>query len=64
MIDMLKLYVKYSETYPEALPEFSIEIEEGELDQDDFDAILKKVTETVSLSPLSPPSLLSFLARL
>ncbi|KAK3821158.1 MAG: ubiquitin-conjugating enzyme/RWD-like protein [Benniella sp.] len=46
----LKLYVKYSETYPEALPEFSIEVEEGELDQDDFDAILKKVTETAEES--------------
>ncbi|KAF9385796.1 RWD domain-containing protein 1 [Mortierella sp. AD011] len=41
----LKLHVKYTETYPDALPEFSIDMEEGELGQEDFDTIMKKVTE-------------------
>ncbi|KAI8349104.1 ubiquitin-conjugating enzyme/RWD-like protein [Mortierella sp. GBAus27b] len=47
---ILKLHVKYSETYPEVLPEFSIEAEGDELDQEDFDAILKRVTETAEES--------------
>lgn len=56
MVDTLKLYVKYSKSYPEELPEFSIEIEEGELEEDDFDAIQKKVIETVSqFITLAPP---------
>jgi hypothetical protein len=44
----LKLHVKYTETYPDTLPEFSIIMEEGELDQEDFDTITQKVTEAVS----------------
>ncbi|KAF8967986.1 RWD domain-containing protein 1 [Entomortierella lignicola] len=42
----LKLHVKYTETYPDTLPEFSIDLEDGELEQEDFDTILKKVTES------------------
>ncbi|KAF9912061.1 hypothetical protein EC991_001007 [Linnemannia zychae] len=41
----LKLHVKYTETYPDTLPEFSIIVEEGELEQEDFDTITQKVTE-------------------
>ncbi|KAI1296400.1 RWD domain-containing protein 1 [Mortierella claussenii] len=41
----LKLHVKYTETYPDTLPEFSIDMQEGELDQKDFDTIMSKVTE-------------------
>ncbi|KAF9923666.1 RWD domain-containing protein 1 [Linnemannia zychae] len=41
----MKLYVKYTETYPDTLPEFSISMEDGELDEEDFDTIMKKVTE-------------------
>lgn len=44
----MKLHVKYTETYPDTLPEFSIDMEEGELDEEDFDTIMKKVTEAVS----------------
>lgn len=43
----MKLHVKYTETYPDTLPEFSIDMEEGELEQEDFDAIMAKVTESV-----------------
>ncbi|KAG0360952.1 ubiquitin-conjugating enzyme/RWD-like protein [Gamsiella multidivaricata] len=42
----LKLHVKYTETYPDSLPEFSLDFEEGELEQEDFDTIMKKVTES------------------
>ncbi|KAF9413234.1 RWD domain-containing protein 1 [Podila epigama] len=42
----MKLHVKYTETYPDTLPEFSIDMEEGELEQEDFDTIMKKVTES------------------
>ncbi|KAF9302094.1 RWD domain-containing protein 1 [Mortierella antarctica] len=42
----MKLHVKYTETYPDTLPEFSIDMEEGELEQEDFDAIMAKVTES------------------
>ncbi|KAF9197803.1 RWD domain-containing protein 1, partial [Haplosporangium sp. Z 27] len=42
----LKLHVKYTETYPDTLPEFSIDLEDGELEQEDFDTILRKVTES------------------
>ncbi|KAF9091628.1 RWD domain-containing protein 1 [Mortierella sp. AD031] len=41
----LKLHVKYTETYPDTLPEFSIDMEEGELEQEDYDTIMQKVTE-------------------
>lgn len=41
----MKLHVKYTETYPDTLPEFSFDMEEGELDEEDFDIIMKKVTE-------------------
>ncbi|KAF9961815.1 RWD domain-containing protein 1 [Mortierella alpina] len=41
----LKLHVKYTETYPDTLPEFSIETNEGELEQEDYDTIMRKVTE-------------------
>lgn len=44
----MKLHVKYTETYPDTLPEFSFDMEEGELDEEDFDIIMKKVTEAVS----------------
>ncbi|KAG0046762.1 RWD domain-containing protein 1 [Gryganskiella cystojenkinii] len=43
-IYVLKLIVKYTETYPDTLPEFSIDVEEGELEQEDFDTIMEKVT--------------------
>ena len=46
-LDILQLIVKYTETYPETLPEFSIDVVEGELEQEDFDNILTKVTESV-----------------
>jgi hypothetical protein len=49
----MKLHVKYTETYPDTLPEFSIDMEEGELDEEDFDTIMKKVTEAVSDAVLS-----------
>ncbi|GJJ68038.1 hypothetical protein EMPS_00384 [Entomortierella parvispora] len=42
---IIKLIVKYTETYPETLPEFSIDMVEGELEQEDFDTIMTKVTE-------------------
>ncbi|CAO3566499.1 unnamed protein product [Mortierella alpina] len=41
----LKLHVKYTETYPDTLPEFSIDTNEGELEQEDYDTIMRKVTE-------------------
>ncbi|KAF9178336.1 RWD domain-containing protein 1, partial [Haplosporangium sp. Z 11] len=41
----MKLHVKYTATYPDTLPEFSIEMLDEELDQEDFDTILHKVTE-------------------
>ncbi|KAF9576197.1 RWD domain-containing protein 1 [Mortierella alpina] len=41
----LKLHIKYTETYPDTLPEFSIDTNEGELEQEDYDTILRKVTE-------------------
>jgi len=44
----MKLHVKYTETYPDTLPEFSFDMEEGELDEEDFDTIMQKVTEAVS----------------
>ncbi|KAF9436601.1 RWD domain-containing protein 1 [Entomortierella beljakovae] len=40
-----KLHVKYTETYPDTLPEFSIEMEEGELETEDYNTIMAKVTE-------------------
>lgn len=43
----MKLHVKYTETYPDTLPEFSIDMEEGDLEQEDFDTIMAKVTESV-----------------
>ncbi len=43
----MKLHVKYTETYPDTLPEFSIDTNEGELEQEDYDTILSKVTEAV-----------------
>ncbi|KAF9915585.1 RWD domain-containing protein 1 [Lobosporangium transversale] len=42
----IKLHVKYTETYPDVLPDFSIDMEEGKLDQENFDTIMKKVTES------------------
>ncbi|KAG0262979.1 RWD domain-containing protein 1 [Mortierella polycephala] len=41
----MKLHVKYTATYPDTLPEFSIEMLDEELDQEDSDTILCKVTE-------------------
>ena len=48
----MKLHVKYTETYPDTLPEFSFDMEEGELDEEDFNTIMKKVTEAVSAPSL------------
>ncbi|KAF9581389.1 RWD domain-containing protein 1 [Lunasporangiospora selenospora] len=40
-----KLIVEYTEKYPETLPEFSIEMLEGELEQEETDTIMEKITE-------------------
>ncbi|KAF9975101.1 RWD domain-containing protein 1 [Actinomortierella ambigua] len=40
----LKLYVKYTDTYPDTLPEFSLENVEDELDPEDLETIMKQVT--------------------
>ncbi|KAF9927785.1 RWD domain-containing protein 1 [Modicella reniformis] len=46
----LKLHIKYTETYPDELPEYSIDVEEGSLDQEDLDAILKNVAMSAEAS--------------
>ncbi|KAF9168679.1 RWD domain-containing protein 1 [Actinomortierella ambigua] len=40
----LKLYVKYTDTYPDTLPEFSLENVEDELEPEDLETVLQKVT--------------------
>ncbi|KAG0302937.1 RWD domain-containing protein 1 [Dissophora globulifera] len=42
----LKLHVTYTKTYPDTLPEFSIDMEETQLDEEDFNTIMKNVTES------------------